>query len=414
MGWIFLLIKSCIRSFVLAVDGLFERSLLKVVPDLENVLFDPHESLRGRDIAIGPARKYGTLFAWLVLVGLVGGAALALMTGLVLNGGKPGPGGFPFLFQVLAIPWLVFLVTVMLLIGRRVRGGEMVLAERGVELRYRGTAVFCAWEVFHTEGQPFGPDTDQVILPVAAGAVPLVQARRHDSLVAEGLQVNTRQFRFRSAREAVLQSLYEVNALELAKVLLHLGRVLGKPVQGTPLSLDFPPAHIEEPEPPSRGQRGWVTVSLTRLVFPPVCCECGAATGGRQNFRAAGSWFSFERLGHPTGKAAINIWVPVCYSCQTANKQKANQGTFLGLGTALAAIVLVGCLLRFFPANMGLVLLFILTVLLAPPLGTMLGYQWANRQVQPVEVGSYSPSRGTIAIRFRRSEYAEAFLKLIK
>jgi hypothetical protein len=209
----------------------------------------------------------------------------------------------------------------------------------------------------------------------------------------------------------VLRAIYEVNALELAKVLLHLGQLLGKQLESAPVSLDFPPDLSEEPEPASPDNKGWLTVSLTRLVFPPVCCDCGAATGGRQNFRATGSWLSFERLGHPTAKAAINVWVPVCYSCQTANKQKTNQGTFLGLGMALVVIVLVACLLRFFPANMGLVLLFILTVLLAPPLGTLIGYQFAKRRVQPVEVGSYSPKRGTIAIRFRRPEYAEKFLQ---
>src|SRR5262245_578985 len=102
MGWIVLLIKSCIKTFVLAVDSLFERSLLKVVPDLEHVLYDPNEALRGRHIVIGPARKYGTILALLLLGTLAGGVI---------------PAVFPLRLVVFAIVWALFLVSLVLLIS---------------------------------------------------------------------------------------------------------------------------------------------------------------------------------------------------------------------------------------------------------------------------------------------------------
>jgi hypothetical protein len=405
MGWLVLIVKGV----VLWLDQRSERSLFKLIPDLGNVLYDPHQTFRNREIVIGPARRYGTgLFLWL-LAAAVGWLGLAALMVLLLEGKKaaaaPGAG------LLLLVAWLVLLGGSLVLILRCIRGGELVLTRRGVELKYRGTVVVCPWELFHTDGQPFSPDRDQLILPVVTAAVPAVQARRQDTLLAEGLRINTRQLWFRSPAEAVLRAFYEVNAVELGKVLLHLGQVLGTPTAAPPASLEFPPIDITETEPASLGTRGWLTVSLTRLVFPPVCCECGTETTGRQKFRAADSWFSVERLGYPAGKKAVNVWIPVCYACQTATKHKMDRGVFTGLGMALAAILLAAFLMWFFPANLALVLWFIMTVLLAPPLCTMLGYQLASRNAQPVQVAGYSSCRGTISLRFRRPEYSEQLIK---
>jgi hypothetical protein len=407
MGWLVLIGKSVI----LWLDQQSERSLFKTIPDLGNVLYDPHETFRHREIVIAPARRYGTaLFLWLTAAA-AGWLGLAALMVLVLEG-KPA-GAHPGVELLLLAAWLVMLGGSLVLILRWVRGGEMVLAERGVEMKYRGTVVSCPWELFHTAGQPFRPDRDQVILPVAAAAVPAVQERQQETLVAEGMLVNTRQFSFRSPGEAALRAFYEVNAVELGKVLLHLGQLLGRPTTTPPAFLEFPLTEVADTEPASFGKKGWLTVSLTRLVFPPICCECGAATSGRQKFRAAASWFSVGRLAYPGGKNAVNVWVPVCYSCQTAGKHRMDRGVFTGLGFALAAILLAAGLMWFFPGNLALVLWFILTVLLAPPLGTMLGYQLAGRNAQPVQVAGYSPGRGTISLRFRRSEYSEQLVKAI-
>jgi hypothetical protein len=88
-----------------------------------------------------------------------------------------------------------------------------------------------------------------------------------------------------------------------------------------------------------------------------------------------------------------------------------DQGVSTGFGMAMAAIFLTALVIWFSPPNLGLILCFILITLLAPPLGTMIGYELASRQVQPIQVGGYSPSRGTIAIRFRRPDYAEQLIQ---
>ena len=60
MGWLALLIKN----LIVWLDKQSERSSLHALPDLGNLLYDPHEALRGRTIRIGPARRRGTTSPW--------------------------------------------------------------------------------------------------------------------------------------------------------------------------------------------------------------------------------------------------------------------------------------------------------------------------------------------------------------
>jgi hypothetical protein len=295
-----------------------------------------------------------------------------------------------------------------------VRGGSMTLNERGVELLYRGKVVFCPWALFNTPGQPFSPAADRVVFPVAPSALGLVAARQHGSLVAEGIRVRTPQLWFRSPHEGVLKAFYEVNAEELVKVLLFLGRILGDPAPRGVRSLDFPGTDMAEAEPAQRGAGGWVTVSLTRLAFPPFCCDCGAATRGRQKFTALEPFLTLGRLGHPTRRESVSVWVPVCYPCQKTNHRKFQSAMLNGLGLGVLVVLLSGLAMCLWPASLWLVLLFIFALPFAPLLGGMAGYRIGKQRSQPVQLRAYSARKGTIAIRFRREEYTEQVLEAMR
>jgi hypothetical protein len=405
MGWMVLLV----RGVLVWLDRQSERSVLQALPDLDRLLLDPHRELQGRAVVIGPARRYGrAIFLGLIFGFLAWWAAVVLL--MLAHNGAPAARPASSFLLVLLVLFPAASIYVML---RWVRGGEVTLRENEVELSYRGTVVVCPWALFHTAGQPFNPDPDRIVLPVVAAAVPLVQARRDGDVVAEGLRVNTPQLWFRSPGEMALRALYEVNALELGKVLLHLGRILGTAAVGTTPALDFPVTETAEPGPARADRGGWLTVSLTRLTFPPACCQCGAATRGRQKFLAAEAFFDLSRLAHPTRSASVPVWVPVCYACQTANNQKLNRAILNGLGAGVVLIFVAAFALLLWPANLLLVLVFALSVVLGPLLGTLVFYQLGKERVMPVEVGSYSPRRGTVAIRFRRQEYSEELLKAI-
>jgi hypothetical protein len=410
MGWAILLV----RNFIFWLDTLSQKSIRQALPDLETLLYDPRTALGGQEVLIGPSRKYATSLVWGLVLSLGVWIGVVIFVVAVINPRNAFPGRQGQVDLLLMIGLVALQVGAIALVLRLVRGGWMILTERGVELRYRGQEVFCPWTLFNTPGQPFTPARDQVVFPVAPRALGLVQARHNGSVVAEGIRVKTRQLWFRSAHEGVLRDLYEVPVEELVKVLLFLGRALGESALGAIRSLDFPLTEGAESEPARLDPDGWVTVSLTRLVLPPQCCACGAATAGRQKFTAVEPFLSLGRLGHPIRRESISIWVPVCYPCQTANKLKFQQAILNGLSLGILLLFLAGLARCLWPANSWLLLVFMVALLFAPLGGGMAGYQAGRQRSLPVRLRDYSARKGTIAIHFRRMEYTEQMLAAIR
>jgi hypothetical protein len=404
MGWALLLVKN----FIAWLDGLSEKSILAVLPDLETILLDPRKALAGRESVIGPARKYATaLLLGLLLTLTVGTAAIVGLKAVLPARALPRE-----VVTGVSLGLTVFLLALLvgstLFVQHLFRGGQMTLSERGVELRHRTLMVFCPWALFDTPGRPFTPAPGRAVLPVAPAAVALVEARQGDHPLAQGTWVDTRQWWFRSPEEGVLESLYEVPAEELAKILLFIGRSLGdsQPRAGLapigPVPAGAEPARLDE--------GGWLTVNLTRLVFPPECCDCGAATGGRQKFWASEAFLSPSRLWHPTRADATHVWVPVCYACQTKNQRLLLQAALKGLGAGIGVAFLAGLAMCLWPANLWLALLFLVLLPLGPFAGCMIGYYVGERLTTPVRLRDYSPRKGTVALRFRRPEYGQRLL----
>jgi hypothetical protein len=410
MGWALVLV----RNVIFWLDSLAQKSIMQAVPNLENLLCEPRETLTGREILIGPARRYATGIFWGLVTALAGWFLAVLVLLLAFNPqraapGRQGPVGILLLILLFAV-----LPGAVVFAFQFVRGGQMALKGRGVELRFRGKVVFCPWALFNTPGQPFSPAADRVVLPVAPQAVPLVEARYHGTLLAAGLRVNTQQWRFRSAQEAVLKALYEVSAEELVKVLLFLGRILGGPFPREAPALDFPQTELAEAVPFREGPGGWVTVSLTRLVFPACCCACGAPTRGRQKATAAEPFFTLGRMLHPTRRESISLWVPVCYPCQTSYHRKFQQAVLNGLGTGVLVVLLAGITMCLWPIHIALVLFFIFSLPLAPLVGCLIGYRIGKRRAHLVQLRGYSSRKGTVAIRFRRAEYTDQMLAAMR
>src|SRR5262245_35920040 len=122
------------------------RSLRQFFPDLDELLYDPAGYLAAEPVAIGPRRVYGLaalfgaagagLLAWCAAIGEWQDERLLMGIGLLLG----------------ASVWLGW--------SLRLRGHEIVLHPDGVEVKYRGTAVWCPWALFNAEGLPKVPATD--------------------------------------------------------------------------------------------------------------------------------------------------------------------------------------------------------------------------------------------------------------
>lgn len=367
-------------------------------PDLDDFLHDQAGYLGESPVVIGPRKMYGltTLFGlpgalcllWYLARGVEDGEALVFGIGLLLG----------------ASIWLGWSLLL--------RGHSLVLHPDGVEFIYRDTSVWCPWSLFNADGEPFVPDTDSpragLTLPINSAAVPFLELRRHGAPVAFGAQVKARPFQLNAVDEVVLPARYEVAAADLGRLLLQLGRRLGRQLpRGTPMSaVDARPETIEilSSQPDAAG---WLTTSLTCLYFPEICCACGEPTTATLAVPVSprGDWlFSFAapRI------QPLSLQVPVCVACQQAFRQQQHlgglRGLFLGaMGAMLAAIPLARS--NQLNDRRPLILVSLAAISAGGLAGFLTGSALAHRL--PVQVRDYSPSRGTLAIRFRQRGYVE-------
>jgi hypothetical protein len=156
---------------------------------------------------------------------------------------------------------------------------------------------------------------------------------------------------------------------------------------------------------------GWITLSVTDLLFPPWCSDCGAPTLDRQPFR----------VHHMTGFALI--LVPVCATCQTAFRQNYRKAFWKPFALVLLFAAVVGFALGTIPAITGrdpksfpiLALLSACAAALAvfPPAMILIKRRVRNAAPPPVEFRRYVRDQH-VTFRFRRPEYAAEVVEFLK
>jgi serine/threonine protein kinase len=164
-----------------------------------------------------------------------------------------------------------------------------------------------------------------------------------------------------------------------------------RPVLSRPLAWD----EAAPVAPVRTGRTGWVTFPLSRLRFPAGCSGCGQPTGG----------FELCRISDRVHR--LELLVPYCPACQTAERRRRWLG--LGLGAAVVSAALFW--LVFSPEDyreLGAVSLLAPAQLTAAIAGAVAGAAlgWAAARRKPVRWRRYSWSKATVDLRFRRREYA--------
>lgn len=385
------------------------QSLSRVVADLEELIENPRAYLLQEPLAIRPRQMYG-------LASIFGFAGLGLLlSGLFLDPADRGQ----LLGERLALGvGLLLGGCVWLGWSLRMRGHSLVLQPDGVEVQYRETTVWVPWALFNVDGHSFVPGGDSprvgLTLPVAVSVIPFIELRREGTPIAHGAEVKAVQWEYRGDDSVVLPARYEIMAGELGELLLWLGRRLGRErPKGVPISQAIPQAGRDDLQEAPNAE-GWITVPLTRLAFPPQCCDCGERTSRTLNFRISSRGDALLNVVMPTGEP-LDVPIPVCEACQQRLREEQHRGGIRGMQMGASLFFGLTLLLHWIVGlQAGSVLLVISVAALA--VGGLVGFIFGtlvSRRL-PAELSGYSPSRGTLSLRFRHPEYAAGVLAAMR
>lgn len=380
------------------------QSLHRVVADLEELVENPRAYLAEGPLRIGPRQMYGLAF----LFGFAGSAFLLSCVVLGQPDGERLALGIGLL--VGASVWLGW--------SLMMRGHSLVLHPEGIEIKYRETTVWCPWALFNVDGQAFVPDADSprvgLTLPAAPEAIPFVELRRDDTPIAHGAEIKARQWLFLGAHTVVLPARYEVMAGELGELLLLLGRRLGRQLpKKVPPPQAYALAGLDDfPLAPESG--GWITVPLAHLTFPPRCCACGDRTPRTMNFHIESRGDKFMTILVPASQP-LEVAIPVCEACQHRLREEQHGGGIRGMRMGAFLFCGLALLLAWNEGWQDRSLLLVIG-LAALAVGALCGFlvgTLASRRL-PVQLSGYSPSRGTLRLRFRHPDYAADVLAAMR
>jgi hypothetical protein len=382
---LFYLLIHVLRS----LDRFWRRPLRYWVPELDEGK-DPVEILRERDIEIGPWRHYAKCYAVALWV-----TFFAFIILLLCDIPRPRPVtigvGMPLVW--------VLLGQVLVSLSR---GGRCRIHLAGVDFCYGRTTVSCPWDLFCIAGEPiYYPGQECLDLPIQTAAIPSIQVQVGQHVVAERTAARARHFRVLSNGAIRLNVVYRVKPDQLGALLLDLGRRLGHARASS--SPEFAPGLVAA----ENQKAGWLCVSLTRLHFPPQCCECGNHTDRWQRFRA-------DRTVVLWGDASVTIRAPLCKACRRAQLWRYWRTLTLTTLVVLLAVVF-GCLilravLQALGAPLDLPILTFIGILVSVLLVWFFARKRAFAASSPLFLSGYRPSEGTIQLRFRNRKYADAFV----
>jgi hypothetical protein len=380
------------------------RSVRQVIPDFDDLQRDPATYLREGIVRIGPRQMYGLaalfgvgaagLFGYSIWEGEFDPEAVSLGIGLALG----------------ALVWLGWSLLM--------HGHELMLLPDGVEFRYRDTVVWCPWSLFNSGGVPFVPDADNprsgLTVPVDPEAMPYVVLRRDEAPIAHGVEVRTRQFHFTAANEVVLPARYEVRADELGFLLMHLGSRLGHILpKGAPPPEAYRTEDVDT-DLPAPDAAGWFTVHLTHLAFPQRCCSCMADTRDTMTFHADPPFeWGLRLFVQRAGGTAVPI--PVCAACQEEIRRRQHQVSSVMMPVG-ALVVAAGAAFVAWLAQIRDWQALLLVGLGAGAAGALAGFLLGAvfGPEMPAQLRRFSPTQGTVSVRFRNSNYGATVWELMR
>jgi hypothetical protein len=111
----------------------------------------------------------------------------------------------------------------------------------------------------------------------------------------------------------------------------------------------------------------------------------------------------------------LELAIPVCDACQQRLREQQHRGSVRGMQVGAFLVSTLGLLLAWTEGlqDPSLLVVISLATLTAGGLsGFILGTSLSRRL--PAELSGYSPSRGTLSLRFRHPEYASSVLAAMR
>ena len=354
--------------------------LTSVVPELERLATNPREYLTEGPLLFGPRRFFGLT----VLFGLPGLLFLVLwQQGIAETDGL----AMGIALLIGAGIWLVYSIATA--------GHSLYLGPEGVEIRYLDTTVYCPWDLFDVNGEPWSGGKDSpsagLAVPVASAIVPMVVWRRGVIELARGAGIRAPQAWFVSPSELILPGRYELNSEDLGKLLMLLGAKLSGRLSTRSLAEQSDAYATRDRAtntlmPATSGSNpadddGYYTVSLARFRLPPCCVVCAREPETTLVLTLrAGSAITFE--------------MPICHKCRGIEVGKANR-TIAGWTGGLSFFGMIGGI--FAPGGVrsgAMIAGSIFGMLLGMVVGSLVGVP------HPIEIRNFNEATGTMRIRF--------------
>jgi hypothetical protein len=216
-------LANALKGLVDRVDGLFQKSLKRAIPNLEQLLENPRVALDFREVVISPTSKFfsATLAGIVFTSGEILCSAVIFLVFQRFLGIPSIPDGMRyFVFAAIAVPTMV-------IVFRRFRGGYCILTQEGVNFMYRNKLVRCSWPVFNSIGESaYLSESDSLLLPISPSSIDMIAEINSElgNSRCIGLKVRLPQWTTDSKRKATLKSLYVVNIKELGDLLTQVGR----------------------------------------------------------------------------------------------------------------------------------------------------------------------------------------------
>jgi len=388
--------------FVNATDRLFQQPLSRAVPDWEELLDKPAETLARGEIAIGPKRRW---FSNLILA-----AGWTLLIGLLVGDVFLGPQGLWQADPGVIAAWITLAVVCFAAMAWTRRGGHAILTPKSVTLRSGASAVECPWALFNIGGDPFPLGGKGTLLPVAPGALYQIVIRRGERPAPPGTP-HTPFFTIKSSHQILLADLYVVSGKELGALLLFLGRALAPappvPRGESPAGDPAKPAMVLRTSAhvlATLNKDGSIVVPLTHLNrLPGHCCSCGTATDRRSRLDIV--------IAGVVEMKQTQINIPLCEQCVDLDQRRRRRWMSIGLGIGIgtpAALFILGFAL----GSDDLMIASVIGLFLGALLGGVVGAGLSQGKSAVVVIASRIDV-GTVTLKFRNPAYAAIALRAI-
>lgn len=293
----------------------------------------------------------------------------------------------------------------------------LTLDANGACFVYRQFTINCPWSLFATHGEPDHHGLS-LLLPTNAKPIDDVVMTRHGKIIGFGKDVRLHSFTFLGDSQLRFTNTLQLASPVLGMLLQEFAFALtsdqscaadtetdGAETRSSGDAVAF--AAAQRPADSNIGVVATghlITIPVTRLQFPPECCNCGQPTSGQARIKAPGPYMFF--IVRSFWSLVFNI--SCCAKCRYLEIMRAWVGGILALGAVLASATAIAYAIVGPPAKNWSHFLIIAGVIALP---TMLRAIDFGRRGLLRTKATYIQESESVQFSFRLRGYVERICK---